>query len=147
MTVDQTLFALSRLLQWKWPNEFRESTMVVMMGGLHNWNGVIENAKQRNDFFFWKGSGVRCIAVWRYLYRKREISEAPRCDNIKWSQMVWVCWLHCWQSKEKTLLYQKVEKSRIIRERTCSYIFKLDKTNLWIRLPGMVHLTIERTEQ
>ena len=32
---DQPLFALAKLIQWKWPEVYGESMHVVMMGGLH----------------------------------------------------------------------------------------------------------------
>ena len=34
-TFDQPLFALAKLVQWKWPDVYGESVHVVMMGGLH----------------------------------------------------------------------------------------------------------------
>ena len=35
ITVDQPLFALAKLVQWKWPVSHGEQTYVVMLGGLH----------------------------------------------------------------------------------------------------------------
>ena len=35
ITFDQPLFALAKLVQWKWPDVYGESVHVVMMGGLH----------------------------------------------------------------------------------------------------------------
>ncbi len=41
-TFDQLLFALAKLVQWKWPNIYGEKKYVVMLGGLHTemalWN-------------------------------------------------------------------------------------------------------------
>ncbi len=41
-TFDQPLFALAKLVQWKWPNIYGEKKYVVMLGGLHTemalWN-------------------------------------------------------------------------------------------------------------
>ena len=34
-TFDQPLFALAKLVQWKWPDVYGESVHAVMMGGLH----------------------------------------------------------------------------------------------------------------
>ena len=34
-TFDQPLFALAKLVQWKWPDVYGESVHVVMMGDLH----------------------------------------------------------------------------------------------------------------
>ena len=34
-TFDQSLFALAKLVQWKWPAVYGESVHVVMLGGLH----------------------------------------------------------------------------------------------------------------
>ena len=34
-TFDQPLFALAKLVQWKWPDTHGESVHVVMFGGLH----------------------------------------------------------------------------------------------------------------
>ena len=34
-TFDQPLFALAKLVQWKWPDTHGESMHVVMLGGLH----------------------------------------------------------------------------------------------------------------
>lgn len=35
ITVDRPLFALAKLVQWKWPVSHGEQTYVVMLGGLH----------------------------------------------------------------------------------------------------------------
>lgn len=35
MTVDQPLFALAKMVQWRWPSTHGENIYVVMMGGLH----------------------------------------------------------------------------------------------------------------
>ena len=35
MAVDQPLFALSKYVQWTWPEAFGESSFVIMLGGLH----------------------------------------------------------------------------------------------------------------
>ena len=35
MAVDQPLFALAKMVQWKWPNTHGEDKYVVMFGGLH----------------------------------------------------------------------------------------------------------------
>ena len=34
-TFDQPLFALAKLVQWKWPATHGESVHVIMLGGLH----------------------------------------------------------------------------------------------------------------
>ena len=35
VTLDQSLFALAKQIQWKWPEKYGEDKMVVMFGGLH----------------------------------------------------------------------------------------------------------------
>ena len=35
MAVDQPLFALAKMVQWKWPDTHGEDKYVVMFGGLH----------------------------------------------------------------------------------------------------------------
>jgi hypothetical protein len=35
ITVDQPLFALAKMFQWKWPDSHGEQAHVVMLGGLH----------------------------------------------------------------------------------------------------------------
>ncbi|CAB3996629.1 Hypothetical predicted protein [Paramuricea clavata] len=35
ITVDQPLFALAKMVQWKWPDSHGEKAYVVMLGGLH----------------------------------------------------------------------------------------------------------------
>ena len=35
ITVDQPLFALAKMVQWKWPDSHGEQAYVVMLGGLH----------------------------------------------------------------------------------------------------------------
>ena len=35
MAVDQPLFALAKMVQWKWPASHGEQAYVVMLGGLH----------------------------------------------------------------------------------------------------------------
>ena len=35
ITVDQPLFALAKMVQWKWPASHGEQAYVVMLGGLH----------------------------------------------------------------------------------------------------------------
>ena len=35
MTVDQTLYAIAKRIQWTWPNDVEESKMIILMGGLH----------------------------------------------------------------------------------------------------------------
>jgi len=35
VTFDQTLFALAKQIQWKWPESYGEDQTVVMFGGLH----------------------------------------------------------------------------------------------------------------
>jgi hypothetical protein len=35
ITVDQPLFALAKMIQWKWPDSHGEQAYVVMLGGLH----------------------------------------------------------------------------------------------------------------
>ena len=35
MAVDQPLFALSKYVQWTWPDAFGESSFVIILGGLH----------------------------------------------------------------------------------------------------------------
>ena len=41
-TFDQPLFALTKFVQWKWPDTYGEQKYVVMLGGLHTemalWN-------------------------------------------------------------------------------------------------------------
>ncbi len=43
-TFDQPLFALAKIVQWKWPETHGEEVHVVMLGGLHTemalWNTV-----------------------------------------------------------------------------------------------------------
>lgn len=39
ITFDQPLFALAKLVQWKWPRSHGERLQLVMFGGLHTeWN-------------------------------------------------------------------------------------------------------------
>ena len=35
VTFDQPLYALAKLIQWHWPNKFKENKFVVIKGGLH----------------------------------------------------------------------------------------------------------------
>ena len=35
ITADQTVYALLKQIQWKYPNMFGEDSFVIMMGGLH----------------------------------------------------------------------------------------------------------------
>lgn len=35
ITLDQPLFALAKMVQWKWPAAYGEESYVVLMGGLH----------------------------------------------------------------------------------------------------------------
>lgn len=52
MTVDQPLFALTKQVQWCWPESYGEDKFVVMLGGLH-----IEMAVLRTLGTWLKGSG------------------------------------------------------------------------------------------
>jgi hypothetical protein len=35
ITLDQPLFAIAKMVQWKWPATYGEQSYMVMMGGLH----------------------------------------------------------------------------------------------------------------
>jgi len=35
MTFDAPLFALAKLIQWKWPDTYGENKFVAIFGGLH----------------------------------------------------------------------------------------------------------------
>lgn len=35
LAIDQPLFALTKMIQWKWPDTYKEDKFVIMFGGLH----------------------------------------------------------------------------------------------------------------
>ena len=42
-TVDQPLFAITKKIQWRWPDEYGERQYVILMGGSSHRNGHVES--------------------------------------------------------------------------------------------------------
>ena len=55
-TVDQPLFAITKKIQWRWPDEYGERQYVILMGGLH-----IEMAMLKVIGDWLDGSGWACV--------------------------------------------------------------------------------------
>ena len=69
MTFDQPLFALAKLVQWKWPDIFGENKFLVMFGGLHIeiWNTI---------GFFLEGSG------WNVALTEAGVATAGKSESL-----------------------------------------------------------------
>ncbi|QQP53211.1 uncharacterized protein LOC103506659 [Caligus rogercresseyi] len=70
ITFDQSLFALAKQIQWKWPDSYCEDHIVVMFGGLH-----IEMAALKTLGDWLKGSG------WVQALVQAEIATAGTADS------------------------------------------------------------------
>ena len=66
VTLDQSLFALAKQIQWKWPEKYGEDKMVVMFGGLH-----IEMAALKTLGDWLRGSGYKPWCKLRLQRRER----------------------------------------------------------------------------
>ena len=71
MAVDQLLFALSKQIQWLWPESYGEDKFVVIFGGLH-----IEMAALKVLGDLLKGSG------WTGALAEAEIASAGTADSL-----------------------------------------------------------------
>ena len=71
VTLDQSLFALAKQIQWKWPEKYGEDNMVVMFGGLH-----IEMAALKTLGDWLRGSG------WVHALVQAEIATPGTADSF-----------------------------------------------------------------
>ena len=71
MTFDQPLFALAKLVQWKWPDIFGENKFLVMFGGLH-----IEMALWNTIGDFLEGSG------WNVALTEAGVATAGKSESF-----------------------------------------------------------------
>ena len=71
VTLDQSLFALAKQIQWKWPEKYGEGKMVVMFGGLH-----IEMAALKEFGVWLRGSG------WVQALVQAEIATPGTADSF-----------------------------------------------------------------
>ena len=67
---DQHLFALAKLVQWKWPDVYGESVHVVMMGGLH-----IEMA-------LWNTLDILEASGWTVALTETEVASSGTADSF-----------------------------------------------------------------